>query len=79
MKVYEFDLELTGVTDIGPGVMDALYGHGCGDATPSLRGGRVILSFARDASSRAEAILSAIRDVTRSGYVWRLVPPEEAP
>lgn len=66
-REHEFVLVLSGVRDIGPRVMDALYEAGCDDATPSMRHGRVYLAFAREAPSLKDAIFSAIRDVKRAG------------
>lgn len=66
VREHEFVLVLSGVTELGPRVVDALFEAGCDDATPSLRYGRVYLSFAREAPSLKDAILSAIRDVGRA-------------
>lgn len=65
-REHEFVLVLSGVAELGPRVMDALFGAGCDDATPSVRFGRVYLTFAREAPSLREAVLSAIRDVRRA-------------
>ena len=64
---HEFVLVLDGVEELGPMVMNALYEADCGDATPSVRYGRVCLTFAREAASLKDAILSAIRDVKKAG------------
>ncbi|CAN5775734.1 hypothetical protein BH23PLA1_BH23PLA1_16630 [soil metagenome] len=66
-REHEFVLVLSGVSELGPRVMDALFEAGCDDATPSVRFGRVYLTFARVAPTLKEAILSAIRDVRRAG------------
>lgn len=63
---HEFVLVLSGIANIDQPVMDALFEAGCDDATPSLRFGRVYLTFAREAPSMKEAIFSAIRDVRRA-------------
>lgn len=60
---HEFVLVLSGMAHLDPSVMDALFEAGCDDATPSVRFGRVYLSFMREASSLRDAVLSAIRDV----------------
>ena len=64
---HEFVLVLSGVSELGDRVMNALFEAGCDDATPSVRHGRVYLTFEREAVSPREAILSAIRDVLRAG------------
>jgi hypothetical protein len=66
IREHEFVLVLSGVSELGPEVTDALFEAGCDDATPSVRSGRVYLTFTREASSFKEAIISAIRDVKRS-------------
>lgn len=63
---HEFVLVLSGVPDIGHSVMNPLFEAGCGDAIPSVRFGRITLSFARTAPSLKEAVFSAIRDVMRA-------------
>ena len=62
-REHEFALVLTGIGDFDDDVMDALHEAGCDDATPSLRFGKVILTFSRPAGSLREAILGAIRDI----------------
>jgi hypothetical protein len=64
---HEFVLVLSGVTELDPGIMDALFEAGCDDATPSVRFGRIYLTFAREAPSLKEAVLAAMRDVRRAG------------
>jgi hypothetical protein len=63
---HEFVLTLSGVTDLNPRITDALFEAGCDDATLSIRRGRAYLEFTREAPSLREAILSAIRDVSRA-------------
>lgn len=62
-REHDFALVLSGVHDLTPEVMNALFEAGCDDATPSLRFGRIYLTFSRSAPSLKNAILSAIRDV----------------
>lgn len=64
---HEFVLVLSGISELTPEVEDALFAAGCDDATVSVRFGRVYLTFARAAPSLKDAILSAIRDVRKSG------------
>lgn len=63
---HEFVLVLSGVSDIGPGVMNPLFEAGCGDAIPVVRFGRITLSFARTAPSLKDAVFSAIRGVMKA-------------
>jgi hypothetical protein len=61
---HEFSLVLAGIGDLDDELMDALHEAGCDDATPGLRDGEVVVTFARAAATRREAILSAIRDIS---------------
>ncbi len=65
-REHDFTLVLNGVDHLDEDVADALFGAGCDDATPSLRFGKVYLTFTRTARSLREAILTAIRDVRRA-------------
>lgn len=65
-REHEFVLVLSGVAELSPRVVDALFDAGCDDATASLRFGRVYLCFAREAPTLRDAVLSAIRDVGRA-------------
>lgn len=60
---HEFTLVLTGISDLTQEVEDALYEAGCKDALLSIRCGRPFLTFARNAPSLKDALLTAIRDV----------------
>lgn len=64
---HDFALVLTGIIEVTPEALDALFEAGCDDATVSVRSGRVYLTFSRTASSLKDAILSAIRDVRKAG------------
>ncbi len=64
---YDFVLVLGCVTDLTPEIADALFEAGCEDATPSLRSGRLYLTFSRVSPTLKEAILRAIRDVKKAG------------
>ena len=63
---HVFVLVLSGVTEIGPSVLDAIFEAGCDDSTPSIRSGRVYLTFQRTAPTIKDAVLSAIRDIKRA-------------
>ena len=70
---YDLTLRLYGIDTIDTAIEDALFEAGCDDATISATGGRVSLAFSRSASSLKEAILSAVRDVERSGIPANVV------
>ena len=63
---HDFTLALTGISALDERVLDALFEAGCDDATPSVRSGRVYLTFSRRADSMKDAILSAISDVDKA-------------
>ena len=63
---YDFTLVLTGISDLTPGVADALLAAGCDDGTISMRSGRPFITFSRRAPSIKDAILSAIVDVRKA-------------
>jgi len=65
-REHDFTLVLDGVPQLDRKVMDALYEAGCDDATPSIRSGRMFLTFSRNAILISEAILSAISDVHKA-------------
>ena len=65
-KEHDFALVLSGVSELTSEIMDALYEAGCDDATPSLRFGRLHLTFSRIAPTLKDAILSAIQDVRKT-------------
>src|SRR5438445_11796888 len=67
MKNYCFTLLLTGIDDLTDEVANALFEAGCDDATPSMRNGVVRLGFDREAKTLKDALLTAIRDVKKSG------------
>lgn len=66
MAEFEFTLILSGISDFDDDLVDQLVEAGCDDATVAQRYGRVYMTFARQANSHQEAILSAIRDIHRA-------------
>jgi hypothetical protein len=64
---HDFTLILTGVHEITPEMIDALYEAGCDDGTVSIRSGRPYITFSRAAPSMKDAILSAIENVRSAG------------
>lgn len=58
---------LDGLDDINEELTNRLYEAGCDDASLGCCEGIVTLEFDRDAGSLAEAIGSAVRDITTAG------------
>ena len=65
-KAYNFALVLTGISEPGGQIEDALYEAGCDDALLSFRSGIAYLEFDREAQGLKEAIVSAVRDLERA-------------
>lgn len=64
---HDFAIIVGGVPELTERVQDALFEAGCDDATLSIQYGLLYMEFSRSAKSLREAIVSAIRDVLRSG------------
>jgi hypothetical protein len=65
VNLHTFTLILDGPLAITPGLEDAVYEAGCGDAALGHRGQVVYLEFDRKAPTFKDAVLSGIRDVQR--------------
>lgn len=65
-RLYEFSLEIDAgaMTDA---LLDRLYESGCDDGVPVARAGRVWVAFARESTSMADAVLSALGDLRSAG------------
>lgn len=72
VSLYNFTLVLSGVNADTPGLEDALYESGCGDALICFYGKSVYLEFDREAKSLDDAIESAIHHVETSGLGARV-------
>lgn len=66
-REFDFALIVAGVPELTDTVQDALFEAGCDDATLSIQHGLLYMEFSRTAPSIKDAILSAIRDVIKSG------------
>lgn len=62
-STFQFVLVLNGAADLDDADHDALHEAGCDDAVLSRVDGVFFLDFDRKASSRSQAVLSAIEDV----------------
>ncbi len=72
-KKYTFELILSGISEPGAKVEDALYESGCDDAILCFRNRIAFLEFTREAASVEDAILSAIKDVEGAGIGVKVV------
>lgn len=64
---FEFELVLSGFSELTEEIEDALFETGCDDGTLGLSAGVPYLVFAREGKTLREAVLSAIRDVESAG------------
>jgi len=76
MQTFEFAVIASGLDPEDYDFDSCFYDAGCDDATVSVRGGRIIVDFAREASSIDEAIASAIECVRRAGATVDRVEPD---
>ena len=76
-RAYEFSLLLSGISQLTGEVEDALFSAHCDDATLSFQYGGARLEFTRVAASMKDAILSAIRDIGRSGLPVSVLQVDE--
>ncbi|RLB58805.1 MAG: hypothetical protein DRI90_16265 [Deltaproteobacteria bacterium] len=79
MPHHNFSLLISPPTVDEETAASRLYGGGCDDALFTVSGGVYEVDFDREAASLREAVLTAIRDVERSGVgarVVRVVPDD---
>jgi transcriptional regulator with XRE-family HTH domain len=67
MKTFEFTVIASGLDPQADDFEDRFFAAGCDDATISFQKGAIILDFARDASSFADAVRSALLNVVQAG------------
>lgn len=75
MTDYDFDLIARGA--LSDDVLDSLFEAGCDDATFSTKDGLTFASFAREAASLLDAVLSAIDEIESVGLEVLRVDPDE--
>lgn len=67
IATFAFTVILDGLDDINEDLANRLFEAGCDDAMLGCCNGVVSLEFDRDADSLAEAVGSAVRDITSAG------------
>jgi transcriptional regulator with XRE-family HTH domain len=67
MKTFEFTIVASGLDPHADDFEDRFFAAGCDDATLSFQKGAIILDFARDAGSFADAVRSALLNVVQAG------------
>lgn len=76
MKTFEFSIIASGLNPEAEDFADRFFEAGCDDATISFQKGHIILDFARDAETLAEAIASAASAVSHAGAKVDRVEPD---
>jgi hypothetical protein len=76
MSTFEFTIVASGLDHEADDFEDRFFDAGCDDATIALTRGAITLQFAREASSLAAAVQSAIADVERAGAEVDRVEPD---
>jgi hypothetical protein len=75
-KTFEFSIIASGLDPSPDDFETRFFDAGCDDATVSFQKGRIIVDFAREASSIAAAIISAIECVKAAGAVVERIEPD---
>lgn len=76
MKTFEFTIVASGADPTDDDFEDRFFEAGCDDATIAVTRGAITLHFAREATSLAEAIRSAIAAVRKAGAEVDRVEPD---
>jgi hypothetical protein len=76
MATFEFSIIASGLDPHADGFEDRFYTAGCDDALISLQKGHIIVDFAREADSIAEAIASAVENVCATGAKIDRIEPD---
>ncbi|MDW9481856.1 hypothetical protein GOB57_24720 [Sinorhizobium meliloti] len=79
MKRHWFDVIATGLDHESRGFEKKLHDAGCDDAVLVVRGGLICVSFAREAATMEEAIISATDAVRATGATIIRVDRDEDP
>jgi hypothetical protein len=75
-KTFEFSIIASGLDPSADDFETRFFDAGCDDATVSFQKGRIIVDFAREASSIAAAIISAIECVKAAGATVERIEPD---
>jgi predicted DNA-binding transcriptional regulator AlpA len=76
MKTFEFSIIASGIDPDADDFGDRFSDAGCNDALVAYQKGHVILDFAREANSIAEAVASAIENVRAAGAAVDRIEPD---
>jgi predicted DNA-binding transcriptional regulator AlpA len=76
MKTHEFTIVASGLDPEADGYEDRFFEAGCDDATLSFQKGVIIAEFAREAVSFSKAVVTAYRDMLKTGAKIERVEPD---
>ena len=76
MNVHEFTFLVSGVDPHAEDFADRFFEAGCDDATLMLTHGLVAVNFAREGENFSQAVLSAFRDILKTGATIERFEPD---
>jgi hypothetical protein len=76
MEKFEFTIIASGLDHTAKNFFDNFYEAGCDDSTIGVVKGLIVLEFAREAKNFAHALVSAVRDVRKTGATVRHIEPD---
>lgn len=76
MRTFEFTIIATGLDPEAEDFESRFYDGDCDDSAVAFQKGHILVDFAREATSLAEAIESAVRDVRATGATVERVEPD---
>jgi hypothetical protein len=76
MKMFEFSIIASGLDPTAPDFEKHFHDAGCDDALVSFQKGHIIVDFAREAATLAQALASAIDAVRQAGATVDRVEPD---
>lgn len=79
MKTHWFDVIATGLDHEADDFEKSFYEAGCNDALLVIRGGLICVSFAREAATMEEAIVSATDAVRATGATIIRIDKDQDP
>lgn len=76
MKIFEFSIIASGLDPSADDFEQRFYDAGCDDALIAFQKGHIIVDFAREAETLAEALASAVENVVAAGAEVERVEPD---
>ena len=77
MRSYEFTFIASGIDPESDSFEDRFFEAGCDDATLSFMKGLLAISFNREAAGYTHAVVSALRDIRKTGVTIERLDPDQ--